>query len=81
MNGFFNRGCATMSLRTRSVAVAVSPMKGIGKPFTQFNETPILRPEVVAPFADAVGLVDATRSTPHSVRLAKARLSRRSGAT
>ncbi len=57
--GSFSRSWVTMSFRTRSVAVAVRAMNGNGgKPFAQFDEAPILRPEVVAPFADAVGLVD-----------------------
>ena len=48
-----------MSARTRSVAVAVSAMNGTsGKRSRKARELPVLGPEVVAPFADAMRLVD-----------------------
>ena len=53
------RAASTMSLRTRSVAVAVNAcMLTPGSIWPQLGELPILRPEIVSPLADAVRLVD-----------------------
>ncbi len=48
-----------MSSRTRAVAVAVSAMNGTSrKQFAQLRELAVFRAEIVAPFADAMRLVN-----------------------
>ena len=72
-----------MSIRTRSVAVAVSAITGIvGKMSSQFLELAIFRPKIVAPLADAMRLVDCDlRNVPVQRALKKVSSMSRSGAT
>ena len=48
-----------MSLRTRSVAVAVRAIIGtVGKELAQLGELAVFGPEIMPPFADAMRLVN-----------------------
>ena len=73
-----------MSSRTRSVAVAVSAMNGTsGNNFAQLGELAVFRPEIVAPFADAMRLVngDAAARSSAANRRKKPESISRSGAS
>ena len=80
--GSRSRSRRAMSTATRGVAVAVSAIVAGGRAPRGRGEPAVVGPEVVAPLADAVGLVDHQQVTRRSAIAARKRaFAKRSGAT